>query len=410
MRACLRPISWDVLLAACLIVKDGAGTLARCLDSVAGFVDEILVYDTGSTDGTQQVAREYGARVVEGYWNDDFARARNDALAAVTADWVLSIDADECLSGDAGALRTMLAGLAASLVAVERHDVLPGARSSYRFRTVRLFRRAGAAWTGRVHESVEVTEPSGVPGALAHCAPDVLRLAHDGYADPADALTKARRNAEIGLAEVNELRADPATPPDRLARALVDLGRSLVAADEPATAVHAFDAVRMLVSGGTLWARATDHLARTALQAGRFDAACELSGELRAHGADPQYCDWLLAQALAQSGSPEQAARLLAAITVLEDPAGHLLELGQVVEFRALALALAGEQDDAARAMLAAMTRFGRVDDRVELARSWWTGSVAELIAAAEQAGGPHTAEVLVALRAQPEGSSQPAA
>jgi hypothetical protein len=410
MRARPRPISWDVLLAACLIVKDGAGTLARCLDSVAGFVDEIVVYDTGSADGTQQLAREYGARVVEGYWDDDFARARNDALDAVTADWVLSIDADECLSGDPAVLRTMLAGPAASMVAVERHDVLPGARSSYRFRTVRLFRRAGAVWTGRVHESVEVTEPSGLPGALMHCPPDVLRLAHDGYADPADALAKARRNAEIGLAEVNDLRADPATTPDRLARALVDLGRSLVAADEPATAVHAFDAVRMLVSGGTLWARATDHLTRAALQAGRFDAACELSGELRAHGADPQYCDWLLAQALAQSGSPAQAARLLANISALVDPAGHVLDLGPVVEFRALAHALAGDQDRAALTMLAAMTQYGRVDDRMQLVRSWWTGTVAELVAEAHRTGGPHTAEVIAALQAGPQDSSQPAA
>lgn len=413
MRPGPRPISWDVLLAACLIVKDGAGTLSRCLDSVAGFVDEIVVYDTGSTDGTQQLARDHGARVVDGFWDDDFARARNAALAAVSADWVLSIDADECLSGDPAALRTMLTGLGASLIAVERHDVLPGATGSYRFRTPRVFRRDGAVWTGRVHESVEVTDPSGLPGALVPCSPDVLTLAHDGYADPAEALAKARRNAELGLAEVNDLRADPGTAPDRLARALVDLGRSLVAAEEPTTAVHAFEAVRMLVTGGTLWARATDHLARVALQDGRFDTACELSGELRAHGADPQYCDWLLAQALAQTGTPAQAARLLANITVLVDPGGHVLDLGPVVEFRALAHALAGEQDQAARVMLAAMTRYGRVDDRIRLARSWWPGSVADLIAAAERAGGPHTVEVVAALRAlpsEPQQTSQPAA
>jgi hypothetical protein len=410
MQARPRPISRDVLLAACLIVKDGAETLARCLDSVAGLVDEIVVYDTGSTDGTQQLARDLGARVVDGYWDDDFARARNDALAAVSADWVLSIDADEHASADPSALRAWLAGLTASVVAVERHDVLPGSSGSYRFRTPRLFRRSGAVWTGRVHESVDVIGPSGLPAATVHCAPDVLSLAHDGYADPVAALAKARRNAEIGLAEVNQLRADPATTPERLARALVDLGRSLVAAEEIATAVHAFEAVRMLLTGGTLWARATDHLARVGLQTGRFDAARELSDELRAHGADPQYCDWLLAQALAQTGSPARAARLLADITALADPAGHVLELGPVAEFRALAHALAGEQDQAARAMLTAMTRYGRVDDRVQLVRTWWTGSVAELVAAAQQAGGPHTAEAIAALQAGPQDSSQPAA
>ena len=410
MRARLRPISWGVLLAACLIVKDGTETLARCLDSVAGLVDEIVVYDTGSTDGTQQLARDHGAVVVQGSWDDDFARARNAALAAVTADWVLSIDADEHAEGDAESLRTFLAGLSASLVAVERHDVLPGSTGSYRFRTPRLFRRAGAVWTGRVHESVDVIAASGLPAAVVHCEPDVLRLAHDGYADPIAALAKARRNAEIGLAEVDALRADPATAPERLARALVDLGRSLVAAGDAVTAVHAFEAVRMLVTGGTLWARATDHLARIGLQTGQFDAARALSDELRAHGADPQYCDWQLAQALAQTGSPAQAARLLEGITALEDPAGHVLDLGPVVEFRGLAYALAGDLDRAAVTMLAAMTRYGRVDDRLDLVRTWWPGSVSELVAEARHAGGPHAAEVIAALQAEPQGTSQPAA
>jgi hypothetical protein len=224
---------------------------------------------------------------------------------------------------------------------VERHDVLPGSTGSYRFRTPRLFRRRGAVWTGRVHESVDVTGPSGLPAATVQCSPDVLNLAHDGYADPAAALAKARRNAEIGLAEVNQLRADPATAPERLARALVDLGRSLVASDDAPTAVHAFDAARMLVSGGTMWARATDHFARIALQTGEFDSACALSDELRAHGAEPQYCDWLLAHALAQSGSPARAAELLEPITELEDPAGHVLDLAPVAEFRELARQLA---------------------------------------------------------------------
>jgi glycosyltransferase involved in cell wall biosynthesis len=410
MRAVRRPISRCVLLAACLIVKDGTETLARCLDSVAGLVDEIVVHDTGSTDGTQQLAREHGAVVVQGSWGEDFARARNEALAAVTADWVLSIDADEYAEGDAESLRTFLAGLSASVVAVERHDLLPGSTGSYRFRTPRLFRRAGAVWTGRVHESVDVISPSGLPATVVHCEPDVLRLAHDGYADPAAALAKARRNAQIGLAEVDELRADPATPPERLARALVDLGRSLVAAGDADTAVHAFEAVRMLVTGGTLWARATDHLARIGLQAGQFDAACALSDELRAHGSDPQYCDWLQAQALAQTGSPAQAARLLAGITALEDPAGHVLDLGPVVEFHALAHALAGDLERAAVTMLAAMTRYGRVADRVQFVRTWWPGNVADLVAEAQRAGGPHTAQVVAALQAEPRGTSQPAA
>ena len=56
-----------------------------------------MVADTGSTDATPEVAEKHGARMIHIPWENDFASARNEALAAVTADWVLSLDADERL-------------------------------------------------------------------------------------------------------------------------------------------------------------------------------------------------------------------------------------------------------------------------------------------------------------------------
>lgn len=78
-----------------MIVRDAEKDLPRCLNSVAGVVDEIVIADTGSTDGTLAVARRYPARVLQIPWENDFALARNRALAGVTADWVLALDADE---------------------------------------------------------------------------------------------------------------------------------------------------------------------------------------------------------------------------------------------------------------------------------------------------------------------------
>ena len=60
-------------------------------------VDEIVIADTGSTDGTPEIAREFGARVIEIPWQNDFAAARNRALAGMRSEWVLSLDADEML-------------------------------------------------------------------------------------------------------------------------------------------------------------------------------------------------------------------------------------------------------------------------------------------------------------------------
>ena len=70
-------------VALSMIVRNEAATLRRCLESVRGVVDEMVIADTGSTDDTPAIARDYGARVVEVPWDNDFAAARNRALAGM---------------------------------------------------------------------------------------------------------------------------------------------------------------------------------------------------------------------------------------------------------------------------------------------------------------------------------------
>lgn len=84
-------------ISAVLIVKNEAPIIAQCLESIKDF-DEIVVVDTGSTDGTQDICRSFGAKVYDDYtWNDDFAEARNHAISKATGDWLFSIDADHVL-------------------------------------------------------------------------------------------------------------------------------------------------------------------------------------------------------------------------------------------------------------------------------------------------------------------------
>jgi tetratricopeptide (TPR) repeat protein len=80
-----------------MIVKDEAELLPRCLASVQAWVDEIVVVDTGSTDRTMAIAREYGAQVYSFQWCHDFAATRNESLKYATGDWILVLDADETL-------------------------------------------------------------------------------------------------------------------------------------------------------------------------------------------------------------------------------------------------------------------------------------------------------------------------
>lgn len=82
-------------LALSMIMRDAAATLARCLESARPVVDEMVIADTGSTDETVQLARQFGARVFSIPWENDFAHARNRALEEIRSEWVLVLDADE---------------------------------------------------------------------------------------------------------------------------------------------------------------------------------------------------------------------------------------------------------------------------------------------------------------------------
>ena len=78
-----------------MIVRNEQDHLAKCLESVRGLFDEIIIVDTGSTDRTKEIAREFGAKVFDFVWIDDFAAARNEALSHATGDYAFWLDADD---------------------------------------------------------------------------------------------------------------------------------------------------------------------------------------------------------------------------------------------------------------------------------------------------------------------------
>ncbi len=84
-------------LSLAMIVKDEEKNLGHALASVKGLVDEIVVVDTGSSDGTVPLAESFGARIGHFPWTGDFAAARNESLRLCTGDWVLVMDADEAV-------------------------------------------------------------------------------------------------------------------------------------------------------------------------------------------------------------------------------------------------------------------------------------------------------------------------
>ncbi|MCR4597051.1 MAG: glycosyltransferase family 2 protein [Lachnospiraceae bacterium] len=89
-----------ITISVCMIVKNEAPVLARCLDSLVSVWDELIIVDTGSEDETMEIARRYTDKVYEFKWTGDFSEARNFALAHATCDYIYTADADEILEGD----------------------------------------------------------------------------------------------------------------------------------------------------------------------------------------------------------------------------------------------------------------------------------------------------------------------
>ncbi|MBD0297783.1 MAG: glycosyltransferase family 2 protein [Flavisolibacter sp.] len=81
-------------LSVVIVCKNEALIIGRTLQSVQPISDDIVVYDSGSTDATLAIARQYGARIYEAVW-EGFGRTKQKAITLAQYDWVLSIDADE---------------------------------------------------------------------------------------------------------------------------------------------------------------------------------------------------------------------------------------------------------------------------------------------------------------------------
>ena len=216
-------------VALSMIVRDCEVSLPACLESVRGLVDEIVVADTGSVDATPAVARQCGARVISIPWEQDFAKARNLALAETHADWVLMLDADEQLDPAAARLLPPLlreANVAGYLVSIRNYvrsleerrwnrparandSDLEAARpypAYLEHDNVRLFRRHPEIYfVGRVHETVRsrLLETGGKLGRAGFV------IHHFGLA--ADAETRAAKNRlarELGRQKVRDLPED----------------------------------------------------------------------------------------------------------------------------------------------------------------------------------------------------------
>lgn len=193
-------------LSLCMIVRDEEEMLPRCLAAVAPAVDEIIIVDTGSEDRTIEIAREFGAEVIEREWTGSFSDARNVSFEAATGDWIVYLDADEVLvAEDVKRLRALTGRTwrEAFYLVETSYTGEPGEGGAFTNNALRVFRnRPHYRFEGRLHEQIAQSLPSYAVGRIEQSS---VRIDHYGYLGAVrDAKEKSRRNLELLKAQQAE--------------------------------------------------------------------------------------------------------------------------------------------------------------------------------------------------------------
>jgi hypothetical protein len=264
-----------------MIVRNEEKQLPRCLESVRGLVDDLVVVDTGSTDATMDVAARFGARVLRHEWNAHFSEARNVGFDSARGAWIIVLDADESLPpASVDAVRELIARAPVEAFSLVQRSPDPGG-GDLCSPTVRLVpNRPDIRYASPVHEELlSSLEAAGIPVRETSVAID-----HAGYQTREIVAEKVARNGRI----IEAFAARDRDPQTRY-----HLGSLLADRHEWGPAVEVF-----LESAASAAAQARPQLAAAA--------------RLRA------------AECLVQSGAHDRALPLLPASP---DPAGHPLAL-----------------------------------------------------------------------------------
>lgn len=166
-----------IKLSLCMIARNEEKYLPRCLESVRGVVDEIILVDTGSTDRTREVAAQYGARVYDFQWVDDFSAARNASIEKASGDWILWLDADEYLDPrTAGQVRETLELVTTDGVRVIIDNLMDDGNRVTTLSTIRFIRNhRGIRFIRPIHEGPMLPD-----GPLIQ-TDSTIRVIHLGY-------------------------------------------------------------------------------------------------------------------------------------------------------------------------------------------------------------------------------------
>ncbi|MCH5251127.1 MAG: glycosyltransferase family 2 protein, partial [Lachnospiraceae bacterium] len=201
-------------ISVCIIAKNEEKHIEECCKHLAPYGFEIVLVDTGSADGTVELARRYTDCIYHFDWCNDFSAAKNFAMEKASHDWILSIDCDEYIESiDRDALATLMQSqpTAAGRILIRNRFTENGQTAYEQVRVSRFVNRRHYRFEGAVHEQLV---PIGVPGGnlspvkYVYDAPiTVLHVGYDGSEE--EMRDKSMRNIALLEQELATQGEDP---------------------------------------------------------------------------------------------------------------------------------------------------------------------------------------------------------
>lgn len=256
-------------LTVCIVARNEENNIQKAIASVKPHAAEIIVVDTGSVDGTVNVAKNMGAKVLHFPWNDDFSAARNFALDHAKGEWVLMLDADEALRDCPTAqVANLLAETGVDAYRTILVNIVKG-QASNRIPILRLFRNTPSyRYQGAIHEQII----DSILRANGKISNSPLVIEHYGYTEAED-VRKSRRERNLRLLE-REVDRHPDSAYHQF-----QLGRELSAHQEFGRAEWHLERAIELSAGSVTAARAAHGLVQIRLGRARTEGLWHLASQ-----------------------------------------------------------------------------------------------------------------------------------
>lgn len=196
-----------MVLSICVITKNEEKNIGKCLNALSGYDFELVVVDTGSTDRTIEIVKNYTDNLFHFAWQEDFAAAKNFAISKASNEYVMVIDSDEYLEKltqkELDSLYRSIAAFPDGVGRIRRHNVYNrnGEAKENREWLNRIFSKEKFHYQGRIHEQVEAKNKKEYK---TYTTPFIIE--HSGYdLNPQDRRKKTQRNIPLLKQELNYL-------------------------------------------------------------------------------------------------------------------------------------------------------------------------------------------------------------